>query len=47
MGLSVVAALAAEEAAEPSRLPALINGVGVFVVLLLLLFVVTRFDPDR
>lgn len=46
MGLPLLA-LAAEGTAEHSKLPAIINGAAVFVVLMLLLFVVTRFNPDR
>lgn len=38
---------AAEVTAEHEAVPAWVFGLVTFLVLLLLLFVVTRFDPDR
>lgn len=46
-GMHAVALAMAEEAEGSSAAIPVIIGVVVFIVLLVLLFVVTRFNPDR
>jgi hypothetical protein len=47
VGTQVVAAVLAEGVEEHSKVGPALVGASVFLVLLVLLFLVTRFNPDR